>query len=79
MIENKKLKKFFFSAKIALGEALFPPLVNAKNQHLNFEKHLKQKRCDIRRLNFPNFCYFLKKNQVNIVKNVKNCSKSLII
>ena len=59
----KKIKfwrKFFFSAKIASGQALFPPLVKAKNQHQNFEKHLKQKRCAIRRLNVPNFCYFLK-------------------
>jgi hypothetical protein len=26
-------KENFFSAKIASGEALFPPLVKAKNQH----------------------------------------------
>ena len=59
----KKLKfwrKKKFSAKIALGQALFPPLVQAKNQHQNFEKHLKQKRCAIRRLNVPNFYYFSK-------------------
>jgi hypothetical protein len=68
----------FFSAKIASGQALFPPLVKAKNQHQNFEKHLKQKRCTIRRLNVLNFVIFLK-NQVNMVKNVENCSKSLII
>ena len=61
MNENKILKKIFFSAKIASGEALFPPLVKAKNQHQNFEKHLKQKRCEIKRLNVPNFCYFKKK------------------
>ena len=61
MIENKILKKIFFSAKIASGQALFPPLVKAKIQHQNFEKHLKQKRCAIRRLDFPNFCYFFKK------------------
>ena len=60
MIEKKDLKKKKFSAKIALGEALFPPLVKAKNQYQNFEKDLKQKRCAIRRLNVPNFCYFLK-------------------
>jgi hypothetical protein len=60
MIENKILKKFFFLAKIASGHALFPPLVKAKNQHQNFEKHLKQKRCPIRRLVVPNFCYFSK-------------------
>ena len=64
--------------KIASGEALFPPLVKAKTQHQNFEKHLKQKKCAIRRLNVQNFCYFLK-NQVNMVKNVENCSKSSII
>ena len=69
----KKIKfwrKFFFR-KIASGQALFPPLVKAKNQHKIFEKHLKQKRCVIRRLNVPNFCYFSKKIQVNMVKNVK--------
>jgi hypothetical protein len=37
MIENKILKKKKFPAKIASGEALFPPLVKAKNQHQNFE------------------------------------------
>ena len=61
MIENKILKKKKFPAKIASGEALFPPLVKAKNQPQNFEKHLKQKRCAIRRLTVPNFCYFSKK------------------
>ena len=73
MIENKILKKKKFSAKIASGEALFPPLEKAKNQHQNFEKQLKQKRCAIRHLNVPNFCY-LKKIQVNMVNNVENCS-----
>ena len=58
MIENKILKKIFFPAKIALRQAIFPPLEKAKNQHQNFEKHQKQKRCAIRRLNVPNFCYF---------------------
>ena len=48
-------KEIFFSAKIASGQALFPPVVKAKNQHQNFEKQLKQKRCAIRRLNVPNF------------------------
>jgi hypothetical protein len=61
MIENKILKKKNFPAKIASGQALFPPLVKAKNQHQNFEKHLKQKRCAIRCLNVRNFCYFSKK------------------
>ena len=51
MIENKILKKNLFPTKFASGEALFPPLVMAKNQHQNFEKNLKQKRCAIRRLN----------------------------
>jgi hypothetical protein len=37
MKENKILKKNFFSAKIASGQALFPPLVKAENQHQNFE------------------------------------------
>ena len=57
--ENFEEKKF--SAKIASGQALIPPLVKAKNQHQNFEKHLKQKRCATRRLIIPNFCYFSKK------------------
>jgi hypothetical protein len=61
MKENKISKKIFFPAKIASGQALFPPLVKAKNQHQNFEKPLKQKRCAIRRLNVPNFYYFSKK------------------
>ena len=47
-----------FPIKICLGEALFSPLEQAKDQHQNFEKHLKQKRCYIRRLNVPKFCYF---------------------
>ena len=55
MIEN-----IFFFAKIALGEALFPPSVKAKNQHKIFEKHLKQKRCAIRRLNVQIFCHYKK-------------------
>jgi hypothetical protein len=38
MIEN------FFFLIIASREALFPPLVKAKNQHQNFEKHLKRKK-----------------------------------
>jgi hypothetical protein len=43
MDERKKfLKKIFFPAKIASGQALFPPLVKVKNQHQNFEKHLNQ-------------------------------------
>ena len=58
MIENKILKKKKLSAKIASGEVLFPSLVKAKSQHQNFEKHLKQKKCAIRRLNVPNLCYF---------------------
>jgi hypothetical protein len=32
MIENKILKKFFFPAKIASGEALFHSFVKAKNK-----------------------------------------------
>ena len=60
MKEKKILKKIFFPGKIASGQALFPPLEKDKNQHQNFEKHLNQKRCAIRRLNVPNFCYFSK-------------------
>jgi len=60
--ENKILKKKNFPVKIASGQAPFPRLVKAKNQHQNFEKHLKQKRCATRRLNVPNFCYFFFKN-----------------
>jgi hypothetical protein len=36
MKENKILKKIFFTAKIASGQALFPPLVKAKNHHQHF-------------------------------------------
>ena len=61
MKENKILKKKNFSIKIASGQALFPPLVKAKNQHQNIEIHLKQKRFAIRRLNVQNFCYLSKK------------------
>ena len=61
MKENKILKKKKISAKIASGQALFPPLVKAKIQHQNFEKHPKQKRCAIRCLNVQSFCYFSKK------------------
>jgi hypothetical protein len=43
MIENKILKKNFFYAIIAFGEALFLTLVMAKNHHQNFEKQQKQK------------------------------------
>ena len=61
MKENKIFKRKKIPAKIPSGEAFFPPLEKAKNQLQNFEKHLKQKRCVIRRLNVPNFCYFSKK------------------
>ena len=47
--------------KKSLQEALFTPLVKAKNQLQNYQKHLKQKRCLIRHLNLPNFYYFSKK------------------
>jgi hypothetical protein len=60
MKENKILKKTNFSAKIASGRALFPPLVKAKNQHQNFEKHMKQKRCAIRRFNSKLLLFFKK-------------------
>ena len=54
MKEKKIMKKeIFFCGKICFGEALFPPLENAKNQHENFEA----KKFAIRRLNVPNFCY----------------------
>jgi len=61
VIENKILKKKNFPAKIASGQALFPRLVKAKNQHQSFEKLLRQKRSAIRLLNVPNLCYFSKK------------------
>ena len=61
MIENQILKKKNFPAEICLGEALFPPLVKAKNQLQNLENYLKQKRCAITCLNVPNLCYFSKK------------------
>ena len=41
--------------KSALGIQFFPPIVKAENQHKNVEKHLKQIRCAIRRLNDLNF------------------------
>ena len=44
---KKNIKENNFPAKIASGEALFPPLVKAKNLNKYFEKHLKQKRCAI--------------------------------
>ena len=71
MKENKILKKNCFSAKIASGQALFLPLIKAKNQHQNFEKYLKQKICAIRRLNVPNFCYFSKKSGYHGEKSKK--------
>ena len=43
MIEKNLLRKKYFPPKSAWG-ALFPPLVKAKNQHQNLEKHLKQKK-----------------------------------
>jgi hypothetical protein len=64
MKEKNILKKKSFFAKICLKEALFPSLVKAKNQHQNFEKHLKQKRCAIR----PLTIVIKKKNQFNMVK-----------
>ena len=51
MIENKILKKKKFSAKISSEE----------NQHQNFEKHMKQKRCAKRRLTGPNIFNFYEK------------------
>ena len=71
MIENKILKKKQFSFKIASAEALFPPLVKAKNQHQNFEIHLKQKRYAIRRLIVSNFCYFKKELRLTWLKRRK--------
>jgi hypothetical protein len=68
MKEKNILKKKSFPAKICLGKALFLPLVKAKNQHQSFEKHLKQKRCAIRRLNASNFCYFFFEIKINMVK-----------
>ena len=59
-IDSNGWKKKKISAKIALGQAPFPLLVKAKNHPQNFEKHLKQKRFTIRRLNVPNLCYFSK-------------------
>ena len=44
---KENIEEIFFPAKIASELALFPPLVKAKNQHQNFVKHLKQKRCTI--------------------------------
>jgi hypothetical protein len=62
MIENKILKKSNIFRQNCFGVSTFPPLLKAKNQNQNFEKHLKQKRFAIRRLNVPNFCYLKKKS-----------------
>ena len=78
MIENRILKKKKFPAKIASGEALFPPLVKAKNQLQNFEKHPKQKKMRNKTFNCLKPLLFFKKNKVNMVKNVKNCYKYAI-
>ena len=69
MKETKSFKKKYFPNKKLLQDLTFS--VKSKNKHKNFLKHLKQKRCVIRRLNVPNFCYFSNKNQVNMVKNAK--------
>ena len=76
MIENEILKNFIFYRQNCFGVALFPPLVKAKNQHQNFEKHLKQKRCRIRCLNVTNLYFFLKKYQINMVKNIKKTARN---
>ena len=79
MDERKEnFEEIFFSAKIVSGQALFPPLVKAKNQHQNFEKHLKQKKMRNYTFKCSKLLLFLKKNQVNMVKNVKNCYKYAI-
>ena len=51
MIENRILKEKKVPAKIYFGIALFPPF---KNEHQNFEKHLKHKRRAIRHFNVRN-------------------------
>ena len=74
MVENKIWKKNYFPTKTWLGEALFPPLVKAKNQRQNFEK---QQKMAIRRLIVPNFCYFWKKSFDGVKR--KNCTKEILI
>ena len=54
MIKNKILKKKKNPAKTASGEALFPPLVKAKNHLQNFEKKPETKK--MRNKTFK--CYF---------------------
>ena len=45
MDERKEnFEENFFPAKIAFGQALFSPLLKAKNQHKIFEKHLKNNK-----------------------------------
>ena len=72
MIENKILKNFFFGQNL-LMEALFLPLVKAKNQFKIWKTPKTKKIRNQMYLNDPNFCYFSQKNQVNMVKNVKKC------
>ena len=69
MIENRILKKEIFSAKMWSAEALFPPLVKAKNQHKNLEKTPETKKMRNKTFKCSKF-FFLQKNKVNIVKIV---------
>ena len=52
------LREKIFFRKNCFKTLLFLPLIQSKNEHPNFQKHLKQKRCAIGRLNVSNFCYF---------------------
>ena len=63
MDERKEnFEEKFFSAKIASGQGLFPPLVKAKNQHQNFEKHLKQKQMRNKTFKCSKLLLFFKTN-----------------
>ena len=57
--ENFEEKKFF--AKICSGEAPFPPLVKAKNQHKNFEKKPETKKMCNKKLKCSKLLLFYQK------------------
>ena len=66
MIENKILKKNKFPAKIALGEALFPTLVQAKNQLQNLKKTPESKKMHNKTFKCYKLLLFFKKIKVNM-------------
>ena len=63
------LQNFFFTKFHSFGKN------TNRNQPQNFEKHMKQKRCAIRRLNVPNFFGFWKKLSFDSEKRKKLSKK----